>query len=95
MKLKFLLLLLVLLTFTNITFADVWVNGYTRRDGTYVSGHYRSSPNSTRLDNYSSRGNFNPYTGKVGSTNPYNQYGSVYNSSYQNHMYSNNFRYRY
>lgn len=22
----------------------VWVNGYTRRDGTYVKGHYRSSP---------------------------------------------------
>ena len=23
-----------------------WVNGYTRRDGTYVSGHYRSDPGS-------------------------------------------------
>jgi len=47
------------------------VDGYTRKDGTYVAPHYRSTPNSTKLDNYSSQGNSNPYTGERGSVNPY------------------------
>jgi hypothetical protein len=34
---------------------DVYVKGYTRKDGTYVAPHVRSSPNSTVLDNYSYR----------------------------------------
>lgn len=46
--------------------ADRYVNGYTRRDGTYVQGHYRSDANSTYNDNYSTRGNYNPYTGEPG-----------------------------
>lgn len=50
--------------------AQVYVNGYTRSDGTYVAGHYRSSPNSTTSDNYSTRGNVNPYTGAVGTRDP-------------------------
>lgn len=50
--------------------AQVHVRGYTRRDGTYVAPHYRSSPNSTTLDNYSTRGNVNPYTGEVGTRDP-------------------------
>ena len=32
--------------------AQTWVNGYTRQDDTYVEGHMRSAPNSTRYDNY-------------------------------------------
>ena len=47
--------------------AQVYVNGYTRSNGTYVPGHYRSSPNSTQRDNYSAYGNANPYTGKRGT----------------------------
>lgn len=50
--------------------AQVYVQGYTRSDGTYVAGHYRSSPNSTTSDNYSTRGNVNPYTGQPGTRNP-------------------------
>lgn len=50
--------------------ADTWVNGYTKSNGTVVQGHYRSSPNNTRYDNWSSRGNVNPYTGRVGTRNP-------------------------
>ena len=64
--------------------ADTWVNGYTKSNGTYVSGHFRSSPNNTRSDNWSSQGNVNPYTGRVGtrssssfgSTKPRNSYGN-------------------
>ena len=47
--------------------AQVYVNGYTRSNGTYVPGHYRSSPNSNQRDNYSTYGNTNPYTGQRGT----------------------------
>src|SRR3989344_7277974 len=50
--------------------ADVWVNGYTRSNGTYVNGYYRSSPDSNPYNNYSFPGNTNPYTGKVAPGNP-------------------------
>ena len=55
---------------SNASFADVFVNGYYKSNGTYVQPHYRSDPNSTRLDNWSTRGNINPYTGKRGYMNP-------------------------
>ena len=44
-----------------------YVNGYTRKNGTYVAPHYRSSPNSTQRDNYGTYGNVNPYTGERGT----------------------------
>lgn len=50
--------------------ADVHVRGHYRSNGTYVQPHYRSSPNGTVLDNYSTKGNVNPYTGKEGTLNP-------------------------
>lgn len=59
--------LLFTLIFTGVTLAkDVYVEGYTRSDGTAVKGHYRSAPNSTINDNFSTEGNINPYTGKKG-----------------------------
>lgn len=45
---------------------DVYVEPYTRKDGVYVEGHYRSWPNKTRADNWSTYGNTNPYTGMDG-----------------------------
>lgn len=65
--------------------AQVKVRGYTKADGTYVAPHYRSSPNSTTLDNYSTRGNVNPYTGEVGTKSPYPNYSAprtTYTPSY-------------
>jgi len=50
--------------------ADQYVHGYYRSNGTYVQPYHRSSPNGTVIDNYSFRGNLNPYTGKFG-TNSY------------------------
>ena len=44
-----------------------YVSGYTRRNGTYVAGHYQTNPNHTRNDNYSTRGNINPHTGEWGT----------------------------
>lgn len=44
--------------------------GYIRRDGTYVAPSFRTPSNGTRYDNYSTRGNTNPFTGQRGSVNP-------------------------
>ena len=52
--------------------ADVSVNGYYRKDGTYVQPHHRSDPNSNTNDNWSTKGNTNPYTGQQGTKNPDN-----------------------
>lgn len=49
--------------------SDVWVESYYRRDGTYVTGHYRSAPNGNPYDNYSYPGNTNPYTEKIATVN--------------------------
>lgn len=47
------------------------VNGYLKRNGTYVAPYMRTAPNATRLDNWSTKGNVNPYTGKAGTKDPY------------------------
>jgi hypothetical protein len=39
-------------------------------DGTFTQGHRRSNPNSTTLDNWSTRPNINPYTGQIGTRSP-------------------------
>lgn len=44
----------------------VHVRGSTTRRGTYRTPHYRTSPNHTQRDNYSAKGNLNPYTGRAG-----------------------------
>jgi hypothetical protein len=48
---------------------DVYVNGYYRRDGTYVQPHMRSAPDSSYNNNWSTSPNVNPHTGQQG-TNP-------------------------
>lgn len=47
--------------------ADKYVKGHVKKDGTYVQGHYKTDPNGTKNDNYSTKGNKNPYTGKKGT----------------------------
>jgi hypothetical protein len=46
-------------------------SGYIKRDGTYVSPSRATNPNSTKMDNWSTKGNVNPYTGKAGTKAPY------------------------
>ncbi|WP_298997021.1 hypothetical protein [uncultured Desulfovibrio sp.] len=46
------------------------VKGYTKKSGTYVAPHKRTAPNNTKMDNYSTKGNTNPYTGKKGTKKP-------------------------
>jgi hypothetical protein len=43
------------------------VRGYEKKDGTYVAPHQQTNPNATKADNYSTKGNTNPYTGKKGT----------------------------
>ncbi|MFP5111590.1 hypothetical protein ACSU64_04300 [Bacillaceae bacterium C204] len=49
------------------TYASVHVNGYFRKDGTYVQPHYRSNPDGNFNNNWSTKGNINPYTGQEGT----------------------------
>ncbi len=75
---KLLLTILLLLIFVSTSFAQTWVNGYTRKDGTYVEGYSRSEPNDTVQDNYSYKGNSNPFTGETGSNYYRNNSSSEY-----------------
>lgn len=50
---------------------QTYVDGHYRRDGAYVPGHYRSNPDGNRNNNWSYRGNYNPYTGRQGTEDPY------------------------
>lgn len=71
-------LLLFIVTFTScLAVGDVKVDGYYRKDGTYVQPHYRSDPNGTKSDNWTTKGNINPYTGEIGTRtyDNYNNYG--------------------
>lgn len=53
------------------SWAQTYVAPHVRRDGTFVQGHIRSSPDSNPYNNYSTQGNTNPYTGQTGNVNPY------------------------
>lgn len=55
---------------------SVHVRGYYRKDGTYVQPHYRSAPDGNFYNNWSTRGNVNPYTGEPGTkVSPPSGYG--------------------
>ncbi len=46
------------------------VRGHVRKDGTYVQPHRATNQNQTQRDNWSSKPNVNPNTGKPGSKEP-------------------------
>jgi hypothetical protein len=79
---KILLLLMIVVLLAGTAYAKgghtVNVHGYTRHNGTYVAPHHRTAPNGTKADNWSTRGNVNPYTGKEGTKEGYG-YGSSIN----------------
>nr|WP_314896932.1 hypothetical protein [uncultured Flavobacterium sp.] len=68
---KKLLFLIVFIFASASTFAQsqIRVNGYTKSNGTYVSGYYRTLPNYTHTICYTPIGNVNPYT-KTARTKP-------------------------
>ncbi len=68
-----LLVIGMLLIVAGSTFAkDTRVKGYYRSNGTYVQQHYRTSPDKSIWNNYSTKGNINPYNGNNGYKDPYN-----------------------
>lgn len=64
-------LIIIFLSLIFLNFADAYVRvrGYFRRDGSYVRPHYRTYPNKYKWDNWSSWGNYNPFTGRRGYRN--------------------------
>lgn len=78
--------MLSILSVTITSFASVRVSGYYRSNGTYVAPYYRSSPNNTTYDNWSTKGNINPYTGNIGTkiyTPSYKTYTPSYTQTYK------------
>lgn len=60
-------LIFALAVFAAPSFAkDVYVQPHITKSGTYVEGHHRSAPDSNPYNNYSAKGNSNPYTGQQG-----------------------------
>lgn len=93
MKTRIAIVVLVL-ALTGIASADQRVNGYYRdSDGdgykeTHVQPYSRTAPDSNPYNNYSTKGNTNPYTGERGTVNPYgsNQFKSKpYNDQYKSY----------
>lgn len=79
----------------NLDAQDVWVNGYMRSNGTYVTPHYRTRADGNFWNNYSTYPNINPYTGRMGTRiTPPSNYGGYRSYSYPSYGYSN-LRYRY
>lgn len=50
----------------------VKVESYFKQDGIIVPTHFRTAPNNTNRDNFSTLGNINPYTNKAGTIKPDN-----------------------
>lgn len=68
MKKKILFCMLAFFVFNSLSaYADVHVHGYNRADGTYVKPHYHSDPDGNLDNNWSTKGNQNPYTGEFGT----------------------------
>jgi hypothetical protein len=59
----------VFLLVSGAAFAAGWHNtrAYTTKRGTYVPAHKQTNPNKTKTDNWSHKGNVNPFTGKRGT----------------------------
>jgi hypothetical protein len=68
------LIAIVLAAGAGSALAQVQVQGHLRKDGTYVMPHYRSAPDNTQQNNYSTQGNVNPFTGQPGTIQPAPKY---------------------
>jgi hypothetical protein len=43
-----------------------YARGYVTKNGTYVAPHYQTNPDSSLLNNWSTKGNYNPTQGRRG-----------------------------
>lgn len=51
---------------STVNYNTTTVSGYNRSNGTHVQSHVRTMPNNTNWDNFSTKGNRNPFTGSTG-----------------------------
>ena len=71
-KLLFAALALTFLTvFSTEAFAYRYTRGHYRSNGTYVQPYYSSTSDGYKWNNWSSRGNANPFTGRRGTRNSF------------------------
>lgn len=70
---KKLIFLIAFMAFINLSYAQTntstrYQKGYIKPStGTYVAPHNKTMTNSTNVDNFSTKGNANTFTGKTGS----------------------------
>jgi hypothetical protein len=59
---------LVFIAFAAFSQTTKYQSGYYKPStGTYVQPHMKTSTNNTNTDNYSTKSNYNPYTGQTGT----------------------------
>lgn len=73
MKISTIIITIGAVFITTASVADTYVRGHTRNNGAYVQPHMRTNPDRTMYNNYSTRGNVNPYTGRAGTVKPYSR----------------------
>ena len=74
MRVSRILLVLIVLVMFGIPISEarsVRVKSTFTKTGTYRPTHMRTSPNKAKVDNWSTKGNVNPYTGKQGTKDAY------------------------
>ncbi len=52
---------------TGSKISSTYVHGYVKKNGTYVSSYRRSTSDGNFKNNWTTKGNVNPYTGKRGT----------------------------
>jgi hypothetical protein len=62
--------LILLLAATQSSASSHHVRGHISRKGNYVAPHHQTNPDHSKLNNWSTKGNVNPYTGKKGTVDP-------------------------
>jgi hypothetical protein len=67
---KIIFLMIALLFANESITASTRVRSYTKKNGKHVNSYHRSEADGTDLNNYSTKGNVNPYTGKRGTKSP-------------------------
>ena len=59
-------ILVAMLAVSNL-YGSVYVKGHVNKNGKYIKPYYKTSPNKTKQDNWSSKNQVNPYTGEKGT----------------------------
>lgn len=81
---------LVCILLASSAVADTYMRGYYKSNGSYVNSDYRSDKDNSFNNNWSTKGNYNPYTGKSGWKSP-----RIESSSRSNFTKSTNRNYEY